>query len=60
MNRAHNSKEAEASLRLATQYFDNISIDSYYGMPDMSAERWEENIGQRPYRLKSRIFPVML
>jgi len=44
MNRAHNSKEAEASLRLATQYFDNISIDLIYGMPDMSAERWEENI----------------
>lgn len=44
MNRAHNSKEADASLRLAKQYFDNISIDLIYGMPDMTTARWEENI----------------
>lgn len=44
MNRAHNSEEAKASLELATQYFDNISIDLIYGMPEMSNEKWLQNI----------------
>lgn len=44
MNRAHSSEEAEKSLDLATHYFNNISIDLIYGMPHMSAERWEQNI----------------
>lgn len=44
MNRAHDSKEAEQSLQLATKYFDNISIDLIYGMPAMTNKRWEENI----------------
>lgn len=44
MNRAHNANEALTSIKLAKQYFDNISIDLIYGMPEMSVERWEENI----------------
>ena len=44
MNRAHNAKEAEACIELATQYFDNISIDLIYGMPNMTNERWKKNI----------------
>lgn len=54
MNRAHNSAEAKKSLEIATRYFDNISIDLIYGMPDsiqngeqakqMSTEKWRENI----------------
>ncbi len=44
MNRAHSSEEAIASLSLATQYFDNISIDLIYGMPNMSLSRWKANI----------------
>jgi oxygen-independent coproporphyrinogen-3 oxidase len=44
MNRAHNAEEAEKSLNLATRYFDNISIDLIYGMPNMTNERWEQNI----------------
>jgi oxygen-independent coproporphyrinogen-3 oxidase len=44
MNRAHNTEEAEKSLNLATRYFDNISIDLIYGMPNMTNERWEQNI----------------
>jgi oxygen-independent coproporphyrinogen-3 oxidase len=31
-------------LELATQYFDNISIDLIYGMPNMSNEKWLQNI----------------
>lgn len=44
MNRAHNSAEAKRSLELATQYFDNISIDLIYGIPGMSNEKWKRNI----------------
>lgn len=44
MNRAHNAEEAQNSLTLATRYFDNISIDLIYGMPDMTSERWTKNI----------------
>lgn len=44
MNRAHNASEAEQSIRLAKQYFDNISIDLIYGIPGMSNERWKENL----------------
>jgi oxygen-independent coproporphyrinogen III oxidase len=44
MNRAHNSEEAKKCLAFATQYFDNISIDLIYGMPNMSNEKWLQNI----------------
>ncbi|MEC8682125.1 MAG: radical SAM family heme chaperone HemW [Bacteroidota bacterium] len=46
MNRAHNANEALRCLQLAKQYFDNISIDLIYGMPDMSDARWQENLDQ--------------
>ena len=44
MNRAHNADEAKKCLEFATQYFDNISIDLIYGMPNMSNEKWLQNI----------------
>jgi oxygen-independent coproporphyrinogen-3 oxidase len=44
MNRAHNLEEAKKCLEFATQYFDNISIDLIYGMPNMSNEKWLQNI----------------
>jgi oxygen-independent coproporphyrinogen-3 oxidase len=44
MNRAHNSEEARACLEFATQYFDNITIDLIYGIPEMANERWLQNI----------------
>jgi len=44
MNRAHNSEEAKKCLEIATQYFDNISIDLIYGIPEMSNEKWLQNI----------------
>ena len=44
MNRAHNSAEAKRCLEVATQYFDNISLDLIYGMPNMSNEKWLQNI----------------
>ncbi|WP_310557384.1 radical SAM family heme chaperone HemW [Flavobacterium sp.] len=44
MNRAHNSAEAKNCLEIATQYFDNISIDLIYGIPGMSNDKWKQNI----------------
>ncbi len=54
MNRAHNSEEAKKCLEFATKYFDNISLDLMYGIPDpkqngeqvkqMSNEKWKHNI----------------
>ena len=44
MNRAHNAFEAEDSILKAKKFFDNISIDLIYGIPDMSNTRWKENI----------------
>ena len=44
MNRAHDSAEARKCLEIATQYFDNISLDLIYGIPGMSNEKWRQNI----------------
>ena len=44
MNRAHNANEAEECLKLATQYYDNITIDLIYGIPDMSLDKWNANL----------------
>ena len=44
MNRAHNITEAKKSIELATQYFDNISIDLIYGIPGLTNKMWQENI----------------
>lgn len=44
MNRAHNSAEAKKCLEIATRYFDNITIDLIYGIPNMTNEKWLQNI----------------
>lgn len=44
MNRAHNVEEAKKCLEYASHYFDNISIDLIYGIPNMSNEKWLQNI----------------
>ncbi len=44
MNRAHSSEEAKKCLSVATQHFDNITIDLIYGIPDMSLEKWNKNL----------------
>lgn len=44
MNRAHNSEEASKCLEIATQHFDNISLDLIYGIPGSSNEKWQQNI----------------
>ncbi|HIC31117.1 MAG TPA: radical SAM family heme chaperone HemW [Flavobacteriaceae bacterium] len=44
MNRAHNAEEAKKCLEVATQYFDNISLDLIYGIPNSTSQEWLANI----------------
>ncbi len=44
MNRAHNVNEAKSCLQEATKYFDNISIDLIYGIPNATNQQWLDNI----------------
>lgn len=44
MNRAHNARQAQTCLEEVTKYFDNISVDLIYGIPNMSNKKWIENI----------------
>jgi oxygen-independent coproporphyrinogen-3 oxidase len=44
MNRAHSATEAKQCLEEATKHFSNITVDLIYGIPNMSNERWEENL----------------
>ncbi len=44
LNRAHNSKEASNSIRLARSLFENISIDLIYGIPHADDKQWIANI----------------
>lgn len=44
MNRAHNALEAKQCLSEATKYFDNITIDLIYGIPNMSIDKWHKNL----------------
>jgi len=46
MNRAHNAKESENSIKIAKDYFDNISIDLIYGIPNMTNEKWLKNLNK--------------
>ncbi|MGB3006199.1 MAG: radical SAM family heme chaperone HemW [Chitinophagaceae bacterium] len=44
MNRAHNDRQAKENLLLAVKYFDNITIDLIYGTPQLTNEKWQQNI----------------
>jgi oxygen-independent coproporphyrinogen-3 oxidase len=44
MNRAHQASHAFDCLHLATQHFDNITIDLIYGSPTLTDEQWKYNI----------------
>ncbi len=44
MNRAHKAEEAKESLLKAMTYFDNITIDLIYGVPNMTNEKWLRNL----------------
>ncbi|GIZ16064.1 radical SAM family heme chaperone HemW [Capnocytophaga catalasegens] len=44
MNRAHTAWQAQTILQEASTFFDNITIDLIYGIPNMSNDRWIKNI----------------
>lgn len=44
MNRAHNATEALNCIIEVKKYFENISIDLIYGIPEMTEARWRENL----------------
>jgi oxygen-independent coproporphyrinogen-3 oxidase len=44
MNRAHNAKQAIDNLQLALTRFPNITIDLIYGTPDLTNEKWKQNV----------------
>ena len=44
MNRAHSAQEAKVSIQTAQSFFDNITIDLLYGMPQLSNARWRDNL----------------
>jgi len=44
MNRAHTAQQALENLQLAKKYFENITIDLIYGTPQMTIDKWEQNI----------------
>ncbi|MDV7187692.1 radical SAM family heme chaperone HemW [Lutibacter sp. TH_r2] len=46
MNRAHSAEESKKCLSIATKYFDNITIDLIYGVPNMSNTKWQSNLQQ--------------
>ncbi|SDW50400.1 oxygen-independent coproporphyrinogen-3 oxidase [Lutibacter oricola] len=46
MNRAHNASESKKCLEEALKYFDNITIDLIYGVPNMTSEKWKSNLQQ--------------
>lgn len=44
MNRAHNSEQAIASLKMISNQFELFTLDLIYGIPGLSNEQWELNI----------------
>ena len=44
MNRAHDSKKALNSIEISKKYFNNISIDLMYGVPESTLESWNYNL----------------
>lgn len=46
MNRAHTAEESKKCLVEAKKYFDNITIDLIYGIPNMNAKKWLANLEQ--------------
>ena len=45
MNRRHNANEAENCIKLSQDKgFSNLNIDLIYGLPQMTVERWQQNL----------------
>ncbi|MBO9200254.1 MULTISPECIES: radical SAM family heme chaperone HemW [Niastella] len=46
MNRAHTAQQAINNLKLARQYFDNMTMDLIYGGPTLPDDKWQYNVQQ--------------
>jgi len=46
MNRAHTAQQAVDNLKLARQYFDNMTMDLIYGTPTLPDDKWQYNVQQ--------------
>ena len=44
LGRAHDSKQAIKSYQLLRKYFDNLSLDSIFGIPGQNLNSWRENL----------------
>ena len=44
MNRVHTARQAIENLKLAIAHFTNITIDLIYGTPQLTHEKWKQNI----------------
>ena len=44
MNRAHTAEQATNNLSLAKKHFTNITIDLIYGTPQLTNEKWKQNV----------------
>jgi oxygen-independent coproporphyrinogen-3 oxidase len=44
MNRAHTADQSHSSLEMAKEYFENISIDLIYGIPNQTTQNWGQNL----------------
>lgn len=44
IGRRHDSSTAEQAYRLARRYFDNISIDLMFGLPNQTMDMWSEDV----------------
>ena len=44
MNRAHNSEESKKCIENSKNYYENISIDLMYGIPESNLDSWEYNL----------------
>jgi oxygen-independent coproporphyrinogen-3 oxidase len=44
MNRAQSAEQAVGSLQLAVRHFENITLDLIYGTPQMTNEKWKQNV----------------
>ena len=51
MNRSHTASESVNCLSVAALHFENITIDLIYGVPNMTGDRWRENL-QKAFELK--------
>jgi len=44
MNRSHNHLQAKNAIIDATKYFENVSIDLMFNLPNQSIENWQYNL----------------